>query len=91
LTTCIVSVPSFTQKAALLLTSAYILQDIEVDDTISEIAEGSLPYSLGLWNLSFDGDYVRRASRRMMIGSFDGERPIMGLNIIPAALVDAAD
>jgi hypothetical protein len=44
-----------------------------------------------MWQLSFDGKYVRRSSRSEVIGSFDGERPILDLKIVPAEFTDKAD
>ncbi|KAK7926599.1 hypothetical protein PG985_003597 [Apiospora marii] len=72
-------------------TSAYIILSVVVDGTFSATLERSDPYEVRLWSLSFDGTYVRRAMEVITIGSFDGERPIMDLKIIPASFVDAAD
>ncbi|KAI0454812.1 hypothetical protein F5B21DRAFT_474339 [Xylaria acuta] len=71
--------------------SAYIMQKIEVDSTVSALLERSRPYTVTLWNLGFDGTYVCRSNKVMTIGAFDGERPIMDLKIVPAAFVDASD
>ncbi|KAI1445619.1 P-loop containing nucleoside triphosphate hydrolase protein [Annulohypoxylon stygium] len=50
-----------------------------------------LLYDLILWNLNFDGQYVRRYHKTVTIGHFDGERPILDLQTIPARFVDASD
>ncbi|KAI1741308.1 hypothetical protein F4680DRAFT_416366 [Xylaria scruposa] len=70
---------------------AYIIEAIKVDDTVSAVLERSRPYTVVMWNLGFDGKYVSRSRKIMRIGEFDGERPIMDLNIVPAAFVDASD
>lgn len=50
-----------------------------------------LLYDLILWNLDFDGQYVRRYHKTVTIGHFDGERPILDLQTIPARFLDASD
>ncbi|KAI1408085.1 hypothetical protein F5Y13DRAFT_205079 [Hypoxylon sp. FL1857] len=71
--------------------SAYIVETCEVDSELWLTDDMLTPYLLRLWNLSFDGQYVRRAVTSMNIGSFDGERPILDLKIIPARFVDDSD
>ncbi|KAI1123362.1 hypothetical protein F5Y10DRAFT_251962 [Nemania abortiva] len=70
---------------------AYVIERIVVDDTVSAVLERSQPYTVYLWNLDSDGKYVRRAGRIVLIGVFDGARPIMDLKIVPAAFIDASD
>lgn len=70
---------------------AYVVERFEVDETVSAILERSQPYIVILWNLSSDGTYVRRSREELTIGSFDGERPILDLKVIPASFVDASD
>lgn len=72
-------------------TSAYIMMLCDIYDEVSTTLERSDPYDVKLWSLTFDGTYVRRAMITVMIGSFDGECPIMDLNIVPASFVDEAD
>lgn len=47
--------------------------------------------TLMLWNLGFDGTFVRRQKWVEVIGSFDGERPIADLRVVPVEFADKAD
>ncbi|KAI1460023.1 P-loop containing nucleoside triphosphate hydrolase protein [Annulohypoxylon moriforme] len=71
--------------------SAYVVGICDVESELLETDELLQPYHLTLWNLGFDGNYVRRFKRYEVIGSFDGERPILDLQIIPAKFFDASD
>ncbi|KAK8867396.1 P-loop containing nucleoside triphosphate hydrolase protein [Apiospora arundinis] len=72
--------------------SAYILETVDTHHGGEPNVFNRPHYhTVSLWCLSFDGFYVRRAKSLVTIGSFDGERPIMDLKIIPASFVDAED
>ncbi|KAK7957774.1 hypothetical protein PG988_012622 [Apiospora saccharicola] len=53
--------------------------------------ERSYPYRVALWSLDFDGTYVRRVQNSVIIGSFDGERLITDLKVVPASFIDETD
>lgn len=72
-------------------TRAYIVQYVAVGDGVPATLERSDAYLLDLWSLDFDGTYVRRAKSIRRIGSFDGERLIMDLKVVPASFIDTAD
>ncbi|KAK8119757.1 uncharacterized protein PG998_004383 [Apiospora kogelbergensis] len=72
-------------------TSAYILENVIAYEGNSKNLEPPESYTLKMWCLSFDGLYVRRAKSYVTIGSFEGERPIMDLKVVPASFIDTAD
>lgn len=71
--------------------SAYILEEVAAHEGKSRSLEPPESYTLKMWCLSFDGLYVRRAKSCVTIGSFEGERPIMDLKVVPASFIDTAD
>ncbi|KAI1078709.1 ATPase [Whalleya microplaca] len=56
--------------------SAYIVEGLKIHASGAAVrlngdVERLLPYNINLWNLSFDGQYVRRSKITVMIASFD--------------------
>lgn len=74
-------------------TEAYIVKKMKTDDALPDMqASKSLKsYELRLWNLSFDGEHISRASRTVYISSFDNELLISDLTAVPARFVDQTD
>ncbi|KAI0883764.1 uncharacterized protein GGS22DRAFT_180406 [Annulohypoxylon maeteangense] len=70
---------------------AYVVAECEVDPELLQTDKLSRSYRLALWNLNSDGMYVRRSRKTKVVGYFDGERPILDLQVIPADFVDASD
>ncbi|TWU71120.1 hypothetical protein ED733_001833 [Metarhizium rileyi] len=74
---------------------AYVVESFEPENSLYSAQDIAMtfprPSTLKLWNLSFDGTYIRRSSRVEIIGAFDGERPILDLKIVPAKFADEAD
>ncbi|KAI1079829.1 ATPase [Whalleya microplaca] len=72
--------------------SAFIIQSVEVDPgIISGRLDKLKPYEIKLWGLDFDGRYVRRRTRKVTFPTFDGERPITTLMVIPCEFQDRSD
>lgn len=75
-------------------TEAYIVKKMETDDSLPDMqASETSPksYELRLWNLSFDGEHISRASKTVYISSFDNEWLICDLAAVPARFADQAD
>ncbi|KAI0020756.1 ATPase [Xylariomycetidae sp. FL0641] len=72
--------------------SAAVIQAVSVDPSVlSQQPDRLLPYKITLWYLDFDGRYVRRWSKVLMIAPFDGEMEINKLSVIPCSFMDARD
>ncbi|KAL1851352.1 hypothetical protein Daus18300_012598 [Diaporthe australafricana] len=72
--------------------SAMIVSEVEVDPAILYRNDGNRrSYVLHLWYLDFDGDLVGRALSQKKIESFDGEKPIAELQVIPCDYIDRQD
>lgn len=73
---------------------AFVISEVEADTPNPDGLDFTMEpktTTLKLWNLGFDGTFVRRQVETEVIGSFDGERPIADLKIVPAAFADRAD
>lgn len=46
---------------------------------------------LQLWNVQYDGNSFQRMARQLFIFRFDGHKPVMDLQVIPADLYDKSD
>lgn len=76
--------------------AAFVVIDCEYHDARTEILEDrivTLPrgWTVGLWNLDYDGSYVGRRARGVYLPPFEGERRITDLNIIPSKYKDEED
>lgn len=49
------------------------------------------PYVIRLWNLTFDGEVIRRVSKTVCVSVFDNEREIMSLPVFPTRFHDEVD
>ncbi|KAF7517968.1 hypothetical protein G7054_g13628 [Neopestalotiopsis clavispora] len=56
-----------------------------------KIDDDETPYFLKLWQLRYDGRSVRRGNKNVIIGAFEGERPIADLKVVPAVFADKSD
>lgn len=73
--------------------SAYVLQSVDTDDGILSIAAPlrPKPYKIKVWSLEFDGKYVGRVGKSIIIAPFEGERPIRSLQLVPCNIIDRDD
>ena len=75
--------------------SAYVVHSIEresIQDMLGlENWNMVMGYNVKLWNLKFDGSYVRRCEKSVRIPVYKGQRPIDSLKIVPCEFVDRTD
>ncbi|RYP65063.1 hypothetical protein DL770_009078 [Monosporascus sp. CRB-9-2] len=72
--------------------SAFVVQSVEMDSSIlSNSQDHRMSYQIDLWNLKFDGRFVGRSSRLVIIPPFDGERAITSLKVFPSEFIDKED
>ncbi|KAJ5737714.1 uncharacterized protein N7483_002839 [Penicillium malachiteum] len=71
---------------------AYVVQSVQVDDSIMAPDRRRYdPYTITVWNLAFDGTFVRRANLKVYISHFEGERSITSLKVFPSTFLDQKD
>ncbi|KAI0006515.1 P-loop containing nucleoside triphosphate hydrolase protein [Xylariaceae sp. FL0662B] len=72
--------------------AAYVVQRMSIDSAVLSLPPEKLSsYRIQLWYLDYDGKYVRRFSREVVIPPFVGEKPITELNVIPCKFQDGQD
>jgi hypothetical protein len=72
--------------------SAYVVKDVSMDPAILSKSEGKAePYTISIWNLDFDGQYVGRCAYSVIIPYFGGERETNALKIFPSRFLDSED
>ncbi|KAI1271371.1 hypothetical protein F5Y07DRAFT_383142 [Xylaria sp. FL0933] len=71
---------------------ACVVESVAMGDAILSSPPESLPdCTLNLWYLDFDGRHVTRCKRTETISSFQGEKPILSLSVVPAEFQDRED
>ncbi|RYC61934.1 hypothetical protein CHU98_g4282 [Xylaria longipes] len=71
---------------------ACVVESIETGDGILSSPMEQLPdCKLNLWYLDFDGRYVTRCKRVEVVPSFQGEKSITSLNVVPSEFWDKKD
>lgn len=72
--------------------SAMVIQSVKVDDAIMFRNDNERsPYKLVLWYLDYDGRRVGRCTEERDLIQFDGERPIISLEVFPCHFLDKLD
>lgn len=73
--------------------SAFVVQSVDTDPAIMSTVGPERPgsYTIKVWNLRFDGHYVSRRLRTIVVAPFEGERKIVSLRLIPRMFIDQED
>ncbi|KAH6630497.1 P-loop containing nucleoside triphosphate hydrolase protein [Chaetomium sp. MPI-SDFR-AT-0129] len=69
----------------------YVVQVVSIDESHHFLAGTQQSYWIKLWNLQFDGRFVGRASKVVVIPQFSGERAVTSLGAFPCEFMDKAD
>ncbi|KAI2618628.1 hypothetical protein GGS26DRAFT_602779 [Hypomontagnella submonticulosa] len=73
-------------------TDACVVWSVSMGDAVLSCPDEQLQDCvINMWYLDYDGVYVTRALRVESIQSFQGEKPITSLKVVPAALQDKID
>ncbi|KAI1504177.1 hypothetical protein F5X99DRAFT_372745 [Biscogniauxia marginata] len=71
--------------------AAYVVTEVRVDPSILSKLTKKSPYVITMWSLDFDGQFVGRCARQVIIPHFEGERAITTLQVFPCEYVDKKD
>ncbi|KAJ4232954.1 hypothetical protein NW757_013739 [Fusarium falciforme] len=73
--------------------SAFVVQSVRIDPAILKTTPPNRPkpYTITVWHLAYDGQYVGRTSTTVTVAPFEGERRIVSLRLIPCSLIDKED
>ncbi|KAI0386543.1 hypothetical protein F5Y04DRAFT_244287, partial [Hypomontagnella monticulosa] len=73
-------------------TDACVIWQVDMGSATLSCPDEQLPgCGITMWYLDYDGVYVTRRMRNEIIQSFQGEKPITSLKIVPAELQDKLD
>lgn len=69
----------------------YVVQAALIDESRHFHVGNQQSYRVKLWNLQFDGRFVGRAAKVVVIPPFSGERAVTSLRVFPCEFMDKAD